>query len=229
MHLADTTHTTQHYRLCAFQSGYWSLDSTAFCVSQFCLFHPNIRAFRLRSWRWTASPANVPGWSPALSRTKHFGLFLCHQRTHIKQAIKRKRSTAVRLERERDVGEEQGNHKNNLVLIKQLQDRVQQGEEENHQKFTIAKGTVVAHQGGHTLNWCFCSSWRKAHGCHRAQKVQMDGEGYLKLCACPKYHLKWKAFEQVVFNLRKRLLIQNAGHLISVCFSLQLLYSQILL
>lgn len=56
------------------------------------------------------------------------------------------------LERERDVGEEQGNHKKNLVLIKQLQDRVQQREEENHQRFTIAKGTVGAHQGGHTLN-----------------------------------------------------------------------------
>lgn len=57
----------------------------------------------------------------------------------------------MRQEREGGVGEEQGNPKN-LVLIKQLQDRVQQGQEENHQKFTIAKGAVVAHQGGHTVN-----------------------------------------------------------------------------
>lgn len=55
------------------------------------------------------------------------------------------------LVREGDVGEEQGNHKN-LVFITQVQDRVQQGEEENHQNLTTPKGAVVAHQGSHTVN-----------------------------------------------------------------------------
>lgn len=77
------------------------------------------------------------------------------------------------MEREGDAGEEQGNHKKNLMLIKQLQDRVQQGEE-NHQNFTIPKGAVVAHQGSHRVNWYFCCFYRKAHECHRAQEVQMD-------------------------------------------------------
>lgn len=55
------------------------------------------------------------------------------------------------LVREGDVGEEQGNHKN-LVFITQVQNRVQQGEEENHQNLTTPKGAVVAHQGSHTVN-----------------------------------------------------------------------------
>lgn len=73
------------------------------------------------------------------------------ENTHQNKLLKtKKRSTTVGLKG--DVGEEQGNHKKYLVLIKQLQDRVQHGEEENHQNFTIPKGAVVAHQGGHAVN-----------------------------------------------------------------------------
>lgn len=153
------------------------------------------------------------------------GLFLCHQRTHIKQAIKKKKK-----KHSSEAGERRGcswgarKSQEQPSADKALAPR--QSPAGTRRNFIIPKGAVVAHQGGRTLNWCFCSSYRKAHGCHRAQKRQMDGERHLKLCACPKSHLKCRSFEQIE---KMCLLIQVAGHLISVCFSLQLLYSQIIL
>lgn len=126
------------------------------------------------------------------------------------------------LDREGAVGEEQGNHMKSKLLTAQPRDRVQQREGgEKKQKLSHTKRSSPGCP--HSELVFLLLMWKCPLVPHTPQKWQMDGEGHLKLCACPESHLtEMQVMFEQFFNMRKLVLIQNAGHFVFLLAHLSL-------